>query len=69
MLECAYNRRLILNTEQYCHYSRNNVVADKLPASTLDRVAILAIKTVLSPEPLTGRFKGRQGIFNRAGNK
>ena len=46
MLECAYNRRLILNTEQYCHYCCNDVVTDKLPACTLNRVAILGVKLI-----------------------
>lgn len=67
MLECAYNKALlILDAEQYCHYYCNEVVADELPAGALDGVAILAIKAVLSPEPLTGRFKGRQNVFNCA---
>lgn len=67
MLECAYNKALlILDAEQDCHYYCNKVVADELPAGALDGVAILAIKAVLSPEPLTGRFKGRQNIFSRA---
>ncbi len=67
MFLSAYNKALlILDAEQYCHYSCNDVVADKLPAGTLDGIAILAIKAVLSPEPLTGRFKGRQNVFNCA---
>ena len=70
MFLSAYNKLyLILGAEQYCHYCCNDVVADKLPAGTLDGVAILAIKAVLSPESLTGRFKGRQGAFNHASNK
>jgi hypothetical protein len=60
---------LILDAEQYCHYYCNDVVADELPAGALDGVAILAIKAVLSLEPLTDRFKGRQGVFNRASDK
>ena len=47
MLECAYNRRLILDAEQYCHYSCNDVVANKLPTGAAYGVAILAIKAVL----------------------
>jgi hypothetical protein len=60
---------LILDAEQYCHYYCNDVVADELPAGALDGVVILAIKAVLSLEPLTDRFKGRQGVFNRASDK
>ena len=60
---------LNLDAQQQGNDGGYQVVTDELPASTLDRVAILAIKAVLSPEPLTGRFKGRQGVFNRAGNK
>lgn len=67
MFLSAYNKALlILDAEQYCHYSCNDVVADKLPAGTLDWVAILAIKTVLGFEPLADRFQGRQGVFCRA---
>ena len=44
MLECAYNRRLILDAEQYFHYCCNDVVAYKLPAGALDGVAILGEK-------------------------
>lgn len=70
MLECAYNKALfILDAEQYCHYYGNEVVTDELPAGALDGVAILAIKAVLSPDPLTGRFQDRQNIFNCAGDE
>ena len=57
MLLSAYNKALlILDAEQYCHYSCNDVVTDELPAGALDRVAILAVKAVLCLEPLTSRF-------------
>lgn len=70
MFLSAYNKALlILDAEQYCRYCCNDVVTDKLPAGTLDGIAILAIKAVLSLEPLTDRFKGRQGVFNRACDK
>lgn len=67
MFLSAYNKALlILDAEQYCHYSCNDVVADKLPAGTLDWVAVLAIKAVLGLEPLADRFQGRQGIISHA---
>lgn len=70
MFLSAYNKLyLILDAEQYCHYCCNDVVADELPTGALDGVAILAIKAVLSPEPLTGLFKGRQNVFNCAGDE
>ena len=69
MLDCAYNMRLILGAKQYCHYCSNDVVTDELPAGAADGIAILAIKAVLCLEPLTDRFKGRQGVFNRASDK
>ena len=57
MLLSAYNKALlILDAEQYCHYSCNDVVTDELPAGALDWVAVLAIKTVLGLEPLTSHF-------------
>ena len=63
MLDCAYNMRLILDAKQYCHYCSNDVVTDELPAGAADGIAILAIKAVLCLEPLTDRFKARQGFF------
>lgn len=70
MFLSAYNKLyLILDAEQYCHYYCNDVVTDELPAGALDGIAILAIKAVLSPEPLTGRFKGRQDVFYRAADE
>ena len=57
MFLSAYNKALlILDAEQYCHYRCNDVVADKLPAGTLDGVAVLVIKAVLGLEPLADRF-------------
>lgn len=57
MFLSAYNKALlILDAEQYCHYRCNDVVADKLPAGTLDGVAVLDIKAVLGLEPLADRF-------------
>ena len=57
MLLSAYNKALlILDAEQYCHYSCNDVVTDELPAGALDGVAVFAIKTVLCLEPIAGRF-------------
>ena len=70
MLECAYNRRyLILDAEQYCNHCRNDVVTDKLPAGAAYGVAILAIKTVLCLEPMSGRFQARQDVFSHASDK
>ena len=70
IFECAYNKALlIIYAKQYCYYNCDNVVAYKLPAGTLNRIAIPAIKAVLSLEPLAGRFKGRQGVFCHTGDK
>jgi len=70
MLECAYNKALlILDAEQYCHYCCNDIVADELPTSALNWIAIIAIKAVLCPEPLANRFQGCQGVFSRASDE
>ena len=57
MLLSAYNKALlILDAEQYCHYSCNDVVTDELPTGAAYGIAILAVKTVLCLEPMAGRF-------------
>lgn len=68
IFETVYNAKL-LDAKQQHENGGEKVVTDKLPAGTLDGIAILSIKAVLSQEPLTDRFKGRQGVFNRASNK
>ena len=65
----CHNRALILNAQKQSDHGCGYVVADELPAGALDWVAILGVKTVLCLEPLTDRFKGRQGVFNRASDK
>ena len=60
---------LILDAQQQSDNGGGDVVDDELPAGALDGIAILAVKTVLCLEPLTDRFKGRQGVFNRASDK
>ena len=57
MLLYAYNKALlILDAEQYCHYSCNDVVTDELPAGAVYWVAVRAMETVLGLERLTSHF-------------